>query len=372
MSVFEFEPKKPKKRSLANYVKILSVISAISTCLVLGFTFAGNINLTASGNERVQFGQGVTRTVVCGDSDVQVTLTPKSVFVNANKNEGGGAFYFTGVTLSNIPSDCIGTSFKFKAYTLNNQNNLQLNSCANDGTVIAAQFNGDDTSNLTDASSTDFGNTAAVSNATTDSFELNWAYTCSADHLTSANDIYRITVESLLATSHVKSFNGNGHYYEYIDVGVTWNEAYDAVEVRNLDGSCKYTYMGMCGYLATVTSSAENNFINTKVGTNEAWLGAADAGGRYLDVSDCGGWDEGYWRWVSGPEKCQRFSAISNPVNGVTVPGTYENWSGGEPNNSGTENAAQILSGGNGFWNDLPQTNYYMGYVVEYSPGYTG
>ena len=106
MPVLDFgsqETRSPRRFRTAKILALCGIVAA----LVLGTTFAANINLTASGNDRIQFGQGVTRTVVCGDSKVDVLLTPNSSFVNAPRSEGGGDFFFTGLTLSNIPSDCL-------------------------------------------------------------------------------------------------------------------------------------------------------------------------------------------------------------------------------------------------------------------------
>jgi len=370
--ILNFEEKKGLGLDLLQTKEFWISLVAILCMATIGVTLATNVNLTAAGNDRVQFGQGVTKMVTCGLNSTQVTLTPKSVFVNANRASGGGAFYFTGLRLSDIPSECIGTSFKFAAYRLTNVGKQQLTTCAQNGLDIAVKFNGDDSTSLTDDSFADFGTYAQVSNGNSSSFDLNWSAPCDGQVLKTANEIYRVTVETIVAPATLLTYGG--HFYQYVPDSVTWNQAYDAVEVRNNDNSCKYTYRGMCGYMVTITSSGENNFINTKVGTNEAWIGAADAGGRdnNTTTTSCGDWYEGYWLWVSGPEKCTRFSAPSNPINGVTVDGTYENWNPGEPNNSNTENAGQIVSGGSGQWNDLPQNGFYMGYVVEYSPGYTG
>lgn len=175
------------------------VFSALAVLVALGSTFAANINLTASGNDRIEFGQGVARTVVCGESEVDVLLTPNSSFINAPRSEGGGDFFFTGVTLSNIPDECLGTSFKFRAYTQNGDNPLQLSSCATVGTQISAYFNGDDEvtpTGVTDTSFEDFGDVASISNASATSFDLNWNGDCSGSPI-SATNIYRVTVESI-------------------------------------------------------------------------------------------------------------------------------------------------------------------------------
>jgi OOP family OmpA-OmpF porin len=122
-----------------------------------------------------------------------------------------------------------------------------------------------------------------------------------------------------------------GHYYEFVSTGLNWTSAKAAAAAK--------TYYGLAGYLATITGSAENSFINAKL-TATGWIGASDAA------------VEGTWRWVTGPENGQLLS--------------YTNWAPGEPNNYGSgEDYAQFYFNGVGTWNDLDGTGA-LGYVVEY------
>ena len=139
------------------------------------------------------------------------------------------------------------------------------------------------------------------------------------------------------------AFSGNGHYYEYVASTLTWSQARDAAAARSL--------FGLQGYLATVTSDAENDYIATKL-TGDGWIGASDEAA------------EGVWRWVTGPEAGTQF--WSGNASGIAVGGMYENWNNGEPNNSGNnEDYAQFYSTVDG-WNDLSSTHTLSGYVVEY------
>ncbi|CAN1645174.1 hypothetical protein MCERH3_01047 [Candidatus Nanopelagicaceae bacterium] len=63
--------------------KILMGVGLLAAVLGLGSTFAANISI--NNNNESEFGQGVTRTVFCGDGndeEARITVTPLSKFVN--------------------------------------------------------------------------------------------------------------------------------------------------------------------------------------------------------------------------------------------------------------------------------------------------
>ncbi|KOH42744.1 PKD domain-containing protein [Sunxiuqinia dokdonensis] len=160
-----------------------------------------------------------------------------------------------------------------------------------------------------------------------------------------------------------------GHFYRYINKpGITWTDAKAEAE------SAEMKYNGLQGYLATITSKAENDFIRDKV-TGFGWIGAND-----VEV-------EGDWRWVTGPEAGTLF--WRGQSNGQRINNQYSFWSAGEPNNSypqsngglGEDYAHVTQNPGSapGSWNDLrnegdgPTSQYYnpQGYYIEYG-GMTG
>ncbi|MBW4442205.1 MAG: DUF4347 domain-containing protein [Plectolyngbya sp. WJT66-NPBG17] len=132
-------------------------------------------------------------------------------------------------------------------------------------------------------------------------------------------------------------------YYEFVSNSLTWTQARDAAAAR--------TRQGMAGYLATITSAAENAQIQSLLMGNRGWISANDAA------------TEGIWRWMTGPEGGRPFwSATSGVLNG-----SYINWNSGEPNNwGGNEDHAEIISPGS--WNDILETTG-RGYIVEYGGG---
>jgi len=149
------------------------------------------------------------------------------------------------------------------------------------------------------------------------------------------------------------------HFYEYVAGTISWTGSYTAATGKS--------YFGRAGYLSTMLSSAENNFV-WKIMPSDAWFGACD---DYTYVNAALGATtyasqaavEGKWHWVTGPEKGTLFSNGNGSP--VTVTGRYANWAGGEPNNAGSEHYGQFYSSNNGMWNDLPNTTL-GGYICEY------
>jgi hypothetical protein len=150
------------------------------------------------------------------------------------------------------------------------------------------------------------------------------------------------------------------HFYEYVASSGSWTTAKNSAENRS--------YFGRVGYLATMSSEAENNFI-WKLMSSDGWFGGSDelsqvniAKGVTAFASQAA--VEGKWHWVTGPEKGTQFSNGNTPSTTV-ISGQYHKWAGGEPNNAGAEHYAQFYSANNGSWNDLPNTNL-PGFICEY------
>ena len=139
----------------------------------------------------------------------------------------------------------------------------------------------------------------------------------------------------------------NQHYYQAISTPATWDQA------RTL--ALNSSLFGLNGYLATISDSSEQAFINTQLAGKEGWIGASD---QQI---------EGSWKWMDGPEAGTLFYQGTNGnVSGVTASGQFANWdpAGAEPNNSGDEDYAYIKP--NGKWNDYPGSVTLGSYVVEY------
>jgi len=131
----------------------------------------------------------------------------------------------------------------------------------------------------------------------------------------------------------------NQHYYERISNTITWDTA-----------SANATSNG--GYLATLTSQEENDFIVTS-------YGGSNISGFHIGGTQPAGSQEpgGGWQWVTGETW------------------SYTNWNGGEPNDGAgvfpLENRLQYAwNAGNGTWNDILNTladGNTRGYIVEYN-----
>lgn len=150
---------------------------------------------------------------------------------------------------------------------------------------------------------------------------------------------------------------GNGNWYEYVSTGSIFT-GFSFANARS-DAESR-THLGFTGYLATVTSAAEQTFLNGAFpyligfgGGSFAWLGASDQA------------VEGEWRWLGGPEAGQLVS--------------YTNWAAGQPVNApGMEDydllalSIQASSPPTTYsWVSLLPTDGAFGYLVEYGRGNT-
>ena len=139
---------------------------------------------------------------------------------------------------------------------------------------------------------------------------------------------------------------GNGHFYEAVLVtdGIDWISAEAQSEARG-------------GYLATITSAAENTFVHSLIATDSRfWWNWDDTRGPWLGGYQISGSEEpgGGWTWVTGE------------------PFVYQNWVPSAPNNNGPEDYLHYFGEGpDNFadtWNDLYLEGGPHGYIVECVP----
>ncbi|WP_229719610.1 T9SS type B sorting domain-containing protein [Winogradskyella haliclonae] len=178
-------------------------------------------------------------------------------------------------------------------------------------------------------------------------------------------DIEFSTTQTVFTSNRSFSINlGNAnylpstdHYYFYVsNPGISWQSARDAAAAQ--------LYFGLQGYLVTITTPEESQLAGEQA-SGTGWIGASDEGA------------EGVWRWVTGPEAGIQF--WQGAVNGTSVNNEFSLWNNNEPNQSGNEDYAHIVSPTltnaiPGSWNDLaasgnPDPNnpfHPQGYIVEF------
>ena len=135
---------------------------------------------------------------------------------------------------------------------------------------------------------------------------------------------------------------GNGHWYE-VRAPDAWLGALATADAA--------THLGLDGYLVTLTSLAEAQFIFDNVTAATYWTAGSDRE------------TEGVWKWVAGPELGQVF--WNGGAGGTAPAGAYANWSPGEPNQFGGEEDVMLANWSVLAWNDGRGEPW--SYVVEYS-----
>jgi len=155
------------------------------------------------------------------------------------------------------------------------------------------------------------------------------------------------------------AYAGTGHYYQYVaSPGIRWDAAVTA--------AASTTYLGLQGYLVTITSAGENNFITQKINGN-TWVGGT------CDVTYAPGANFGTetWAWATGPERGTNIPATF--LGGLKQASPYANWDTGEPNNNsfpisnGLYEGYMHLYASTGYWNDFAIDNAQIaGYLIEY------
>lgn len=151
----------------------------------------------------------------------------------------------------------------------------------------------------------------------------------------------------------------NGHFYRPMSwpsgTQYTGNTATPYNNIKSLASS--QSFKGQTGYLVTITSQDEQNFIQANVPGSNILIALTDKD------------QEGVWKWDAGPEAG---TTIKTSNSGGNVSGQYNNWCGGEPNNWGAgENYTVTKWGGGNCWNDYgPAASSFpgsvSGYVIEF------
>ena len=214
--------------------------------------------------------------------------------------------------------------------------------------------------------------------------QFNFAEGMSVTVKVDANEMKLPSSANISAYEPVK---GKGqHYYMFVSTPVDngWLLAYNMAKT--------YTFMGMKGYLATITSAEEDRILDS-ISSVGAWAGGArlsnavticdidklTISNNNLSASEyftAGGADS-TWKWVCGPEAGTKIHiSESSPAARASVGHAtqgYSNWGTNQPDGSQTNGEwnLQLHHSDAKTWNDLPvkytASPLIQGYYVEFS-----
>lgn len=151
-----------------------------------------------------------------------------------------------------------------------------------------------------------------------------------------------VTAVSATAVQTSGIWDGNGHRYDLVPAPATWVEADVAARATS------WGALGICpGHLATVTSAAENEFLDATFGPFliGKWFGGIQPTSEDGDTG---------WTWANGEEW------------------SYTNWDVNEPSNAvlpGHSHEDAAVFWFDNTWNDAARTwsyGFQGGYVVEW------
>lgn len=135
-----------------------------------------------------------------------------------------------------------------------------------------------------------------------------------------------------------------GHYYEHVEESKSWNDAESAGHTYPGDGT-----LSREGYLATIRSADEDEWVNSLMGDQHVWLGATNPD------------DKDDWEWEGGsPEDGVTFWTGGD--NGDLQYG-YENWQTEDVGPGGAQPDADEVGKGlyksdsSGLWYDLDKSD---------------
>lgn len=229
------------RRNFKNILALILVIAVGGTYLQT--TLAANISLNSG--LVVNFGQGVTGTTACSGG-TSLTITPVSSFVNVS---GGGAFYFSSVKVSNIPSSCHGKDFTINAY--NNSSNTPL-AIFNSTATSAVVYN--------NAGTFELGN-GTTEGATITSGSGTFTLTFTTP-VAPAASVFKLTIQS---SDHVGVVSGSYSIYNIGDIGPGGGKIF----FKDLDGF-------NCGANHSATGSPTGRKCNYLEVAPANWSGGAD------------------------------------------------------------------------------------------------
>jgi len=157
------------------------------------------------------------------------------------------------------------------------------------------------------------------------------------------------SLKKIVMGAPLQTVSFGGHHYEVFNVPNFFEAAVAFASSRS--------HGGEAGYLVTITSNLEAQFISKVMQDNKlqtAWLGAQDDE------------NEGTWKWLGGAEKGSPF--WEGKTDGHKVDEMFTNWRTGEPNDVQNEDCAVMMSDDGG-WNDAKCDTETYSVIVEFGSG---
>ena len=147
-------------------------------------------------------------------------------------------------------------------------------------------------------------------------------------------------------------------FYEYVAGPTNW--------ITAQANAASSTINGVGGHLVNITTQAENDLIY-QMGLDNGTSNAIGAGGNRIWLGGSDVVSDQDWVWENGAEAGIQFSNASASTNNM-----YQNWGGGQPNNSG---GAQVYAtmwfnggGDDDTWDDRNASDGHN-YVIEWNAG---
>lgn len=246
--------------------------------------------------------------------------------------------------------------------------NATTNADVSNGTLAAARGSTSLISGYTSYSSAKLGFKGTYAQIAAALASMTW------NPATAAADIrMRIGISTVPGTNEFYDAN-SGRYYRFVPAATTWTQARTNAEATTL--------FGLRGYLAEITSAAENAFIANETSAFNIWIGATEDSVTAVGTDGKGGWTGTSYNGSAG----QRWiwnGAVETPLpvgTGAIAQGPATAFSGWrnvgtiEPNNDAKPGADCGLTnwGARGVWNDRPCSVSYSS-LIEFGgrPGET-
>ena len=244
------------KKKLPSLISFL--LFAVAGTFFIQTTLAANVSLNSGAP--VEFGQGTMQTTACSGAS-ELTVTPLASFTNAS---GGGGFYFTSLTVSNIPTSCYGKDFTINAYGNTDNTALSLFNATSKNVVI---YNNDGTFE------TGVGSTGMSVTSGSGSFTANFA-----SPVALSSTVFKVSVQSGEHSSGV--------------LGINWTSRNPPAD--NMWKSATYG----SGIFVAVSKTGTNNRVMTSsdgitwtsraAGGDNAWQSITYGNGVFVAVSSSG------------------------------------------------------------------------------------